>query len=225
MFRSNCLVLGVSAAVVMAIGAATAHAQGIVNGGFESGATQEGWPAEGWQVSGYAEDAGYWWCTVRQDGSATEGSSYVRLYAHVETTAPGMTTYTNVDMLSIPFLASAGDLLQFDFRASTSPPGVGSGVSMPSIGAYVDGAGLPTTLYIPLATGDDWATLSTPLPASGNYTLGFQDHIMHWNCDHGDYAMLDVDNVRLTSVPEPSTLLLAAGGLVGLLACHQRRRR
>ncbi|WP_425397919.1 PEP-CTERM sorting domain-containing protein [Aeoliella sp.] len=61
--------------------------------------------------------------------------------------------------------------------------------------------------------------MSLPLLAPGTYQLRFAE------VDNRNYFNLGVDNVSLTAIPEPATLLTAALGLAGLVCAYRRGRK
>jgi len=217
MLFSHRFILGVSVAIVMALTAARAHCGTIVNGGFETDGLN-GWNYGGSGVS-YS-------CGVVEDAAAPEGSHYTHMAVASDAFFPGDYEAHLWFGPAAPFSASAGDVLTFDYRASTwtTDPLAGEG----TVTAAVEGAALA---WIPLQlNGTNWATASLTLPATGDYN--FLIHVDAWSLIYNDgnqtiigasSAAMDIDNVRVT--PEPSTLLLAAVGLIGLLAYAWRKRR
>jgi hypothetical protein len=208
-------ILTASLAIVVVLAAASAQAGTIVNGGFETGTT------DGWT---------YWTAGDTQvsvvQGGAPEGNYYAHLYASAFALE---NREANVSFGSAAaFSASAGDVLTFDYRASTYVTGPNSGWAMIQA-TLSDGVGY---YDVPLQLGTDWTTASVTLPASGEYSFNTYLHVEALVYDDGEHievgaanSQLDIDNFRIAPVPEPSTLLLAAVALLGLLAYAWRKCR
>jgi hypothetical protein len=85
---------------------------------------------------------------------------------------------------------------------------------MNSAGAIIDqGVGLPLTV----PTDSTWHTFS------GSYTAPANTDHLKVELDATFVEILRVDNVSLSQVPEPTTVTLAALGLVGVLVMLRKR--
>jgi len=64
-------------------------------------------------------------------------------------------------------------------------------------------------------------------PSSGTTSGTVNNHAVKYFAFAGDICAADflVDNVSFTAVPEPTSMVLLAGGLLGLLACAWRKRK
>ena len=92
---------------------------------------------------------------------------------------------------------------------------------------HVDGfslAGLPATGSSgPYPGPAASANFTTTLDSGTGHTVG--DPIwLHVTADFGGWAVVAVDNISVTAVPEPSLFALAVAGILGLIAVGGRKR-
>jgi len=158
--------------------------------------------------------------------TASSGQFWVASGNSTLTTAPfGADTATNSRYIQMhqvvtvvnnsTFALTAGEPLNFSIDVLKSSSGSGSaqielfdGTNTISLASLTSGmAGIFTQID----------NNSASVAVSGNY----QFRMVYPSADP-DYS---VDRVYLEVVPEPSTLLLAAFGLLGLLVCRRRRKR
>jgi hypothetical protein len=213
MLFSHRSILAASVAIVVVLSVTRAQSGTIVNGGFETG-TLDGW------TNVAAGDAQV---SVVQ-GGAPEGNYYAHLSADgFAVNHPD--AYASLGSAA-PFSASAGDVLTFNYRASTwvNDPLAGYATAR----AWLSGG--ISDIEIPLLLGTGWTTASVTLPESRDYSLGTYLNVEALVYNDGSQTIIgaasgamDVDNVHVT--PEPSTLVLAAVGLIGLLAYVWRKCR
>jgi hypothetical protein len=226
MFLSHRLALGLSVAIIVALSAASSQCQGIVNGDFESGSF-----APGWQPTEVASGTVQWYYEVRvnEHHSFPHGDYWAFLNCDALGQESGEMSEVYTYVVSSPFSVSAGDTVLFEYHATTTTWGP-SPVASAEVGAFITPvAGGPDIAFSPLPECDgdvydyaNWRTASLTLPASGDYTLSLYTHATATTL--GARASMYVDNARLTSVPEPSTMLLATVGIVALLPCVRRHR-
>jgi len=204
------------ASIVLVLSVAAGYTRAdIINGGFESG------DFTGWTVTvsdGHPQDLSS--ATVLS-GSAPEGSYYAYLKGACEYHY-GFSGYARVQQV---FQAGAGDTLSFDARASHQFVSDNQGAEASETYDVIGPSSYHVNNTIP--EGSVWNGYSVSLGDAGQYTLTFQAYS---NVGTGNNPASDsymrVDNVRLSAVPEPSALLLAAVGLIGSLAfCLWRKRR
>jgi hypothetical protein len=121
--------------------------------------------------------------------------------------------------LSQTFSANAEDKLQFDYKSSYYFLGSAtSDVDITLNGTILVGV---SNTY-----NSNFVGYSYTIPNSGNYTLTFDLTVFDYSgSSYNGTATLSVDNVRLTSVPEPGTLALLATAFAGLLFYARRRRK
>ena len=122
------------------------------------------------------------------------------------------------------FIGNAGDILFFDWNYLSSDPGEDY--------AYVVLDGKPAKLTDFFSThpspntlfGNEtgYRTFAAVLPTSGMHTLGIG--VMS-TLDQSNASAILVDNATVTPVPEPSTWLLLASGMVGIALVGRRRKR
>jgi hypothetical protein len=109
-------------------------------------------------------------------------------------------------IISQEFAANAGDVLSFDYwNDSTYLVSAVLNVEIPSTFESVFWDTMPVTTA--------WTTFQVTLPKTENYRITFQ---AGGTSDYGETSTLKVDNVRLTSVPEPGVASLLG---IGALAC------
>ena len=234
----SCLAVAI---VALAAASAPAHA-GIIDGGFETANLSLGLlpyqgegdqqTTDGWTASIMPP---YWGsrpgatCLTVTSGGASEGSTYVSLSASVDPAGDGVPSEAILET-SPSFSASAGDTLSFDYIGSIStssqqpPEGqTGVGNAQASISAIIlDSSGTVILQSVSMPASNGWTTESLTLPAAGNYLLEFAANAWADPGLEAD-ASLDIDNVRLSSVPEPSTLVLLGVAAIGLVGYARQR--
>jgi hypothetical protein len=116
---------------------------------------------------------------------------------------------------------------------AVSPPfpgGLSSGVTLSPTTESLDGFQTgaidgetygPTTPFGAPAGPTGWVT-SSFLPAAGTYQLRF---FVSDVLDADINSALAIDNIRVTAVPEPTTLTLLGIGLAGLIVGYRRRKK
>jgi hypothetical protein len=156
-------------------------------------------------------------------GGETGHPHYAKLYANAKPNMvlnPVTHQYepqglgTAFAIISQDFAANAGDVLSFDYwNDSTYNVSAVLTVEIPSTFEYIFWDTMPVTT--------DWTTFQVTLPKTENYRITFQ---AGGTSDYGETSTWKVDNVRLTSVPEPGVAsLLGIGALAcGLFVCRRR---
>jgi hypothetical protein len=174
----------------------------LQNGGFEN-------ELAGWTTSSYGN------AYVEGTTGGTEGSSCAHLQA---VDYVGM--FDAEALLTQTFSAHGGDVLSFDVAGYY----LGGDATC---SAEITTAGW--SHFFPTYEPGDFAPRSCTLPADGDYTLSFRAYAMAYPALPGDppdssISTLHIDNVRLTPVPEPSTLLLLGICGAAVVTAHVRRR-
>lgn len=163
----------------------------IINGGFEDG-------LNGWNTVGSAgtttEDAGY---------TATQGSSFANLTAYG--TLSQTLSWAAGEVLSFDWNFNGEDYMPYNdwsvFEVKDSGDNVLSSFTLANIGSLGD--------YN--ATG--WQNFSFTFANAGTGSINFG---VFNALDNGLSSKLYVDNVKTTSVPEPTVFGLLATGLIAL---------
>jgi len=247
-------VLAVAVALLATAGVAWADIA-IPNGSFESstvsytssGSAIPGWQVwtsgtyyPGWQVlpngtiNNNSNSNGY----GLSAGTATDGNNFMTVYPGGNPVS-GDTIFVQNEVASANLVAGTHYTLSASVgqENDTNTPGNTVGPTF-ELTLFSNLSGTPTTVadttittgaagvwytetapaYVPGTSGTTqlWARLTlTGFAEATNGTFGGQ-----WAIDNGV-----IDNVRITSSPEPATLTLLVTGLIGLLAYAWRRRR
>lgn len=147
-------------------------------------------------------------------------SSYGPLFASADVVSPGGTQGDHYASLSV-FTYSlgywgyadiyqqtnikAGDVLSFDYRSAEGT----SSLIITNVG------GTSSIIALPFSTS--WTSYSKSFTLAGTYQIEFKKEISGFSCK------LDIDNVQVNSVPEPSTLSILVIGLIGSFFYLDRR--
>jgi hypothetical protein len=113
-----------------------------------------------------------------------------------------------------PFVPAGGEAPVFTLRLFDNPSGLADGDGN---GVLLDSATL-TGSATALKTLFQWTSVTAVLDASGSTTGNVT---LQFDLAAGGYAAFD--NLEITAVPEPSTLLLLGAGLAGLYAVRRGR--
>jgi len=147
--------------------------------------------------------------TVTADGGGASGLAGDTAVQFVTRTTNSHTMQWNqVDGAVV----SAADTLTLDIRNV-----VALGTATLSVNVYYDGVGTPHAGYNGTLLTDNFESIVVSMPTGGTHTL-----------DRIDFAVLEnvkiiqVDNLTLTTVPEPASLALV--GLGGLAMLPRRKR-
>lgn len=228
-------VLAIAAvAVLLTAGMACADSIVVPNGSFENQTTNWTGAFDDWAVSGGAAWPGWQvYASGGGAGTASDGNNLLSVYPggvySISGTTPTLTTSViNVTSSAFTttstgsFVASADCGLALNSALLTAPAGpiftlqvsdngtqvaTGTITSSTTPGAWMT----VTTTPFSVTSGD---SLVVKVVESGFYTTAT------WNSTNAN-----LDNVKITSSPEPATLTLLVSGLVGLLAYAWRRRR
>lgn len=210
----------------------------VVNGGFETG-NISGWTLVG---SGHATDS-----SVGVSPTVGSYQGYIETTGNFTALAPAVATSlgvsgptivglgagppTNGTGLSQVITVNAGDTLTFDWNFLTDE--LNESATYDDFAFFTIGssafllASRNTSTYdvtSPPAGFDGqtgWATQSYTFATGGSYQIGFGVFNVG---DTGHNSALLIDNVSVP-VPEPSTLLLAGCGTIGLAVWCRRRRQ
>jgi hypothetical protein len=186
----------------------------ITNGSFETGGFG------GWMPS-YSGDG-----TVSLlAGSASQGNYFAKLHAY--SFDEGGATSSRAYLWQEDFHATLGQVLQVDVMASKSTFSRSSGSA--SATCLIELTNTASTLQsIPVDVSTSWSTVSIPIPYTGMYSMCLSARTYAHTGSPSEVAWaqadMSVDNIRLVSVPEPSSLVLLSVGAVGLLFCIRGRR-
>jgi hypothetical protein len=179
----------------------------ILNGGFESGLGSE------WNPSAFAFNS-------KSSASATLSSEtghlhYAKLYANSQ---PDPMSGVNgaYAQISQTTTANAGDILTFDYYSAALSFDLPAGILIDST---TTGQNIVTEAFPGTST---WTPYQITLPTSDSYNIQF---IVGGQPTSGESGTLKIDNVSITSVPEPGVMsLLGFGALTcGLFAWRRRR--
>ncbi len=229
------LALGTACSISLSVVAAVQPASAqIVNGGFETG------NFTGWATTGNASIQ-----TSAFGSGPTEGTFEALLSTGGFTVpdfsleaflglAPGSLDNlgngdaTSGSAIKQTFLAEAGDILTFDwnFLTDEGTPSFFNDFSFVSLSVLSE-LGDTTSIFMnsltPFNQETGFQTFSFTIPTTGTYTLGLgATDVADTIVDSG----LLVDNVKLTSVPEPtSTLGVLAFGAFGASSLLKRKRQ
>jgi hypothetical protein len=194
-------VVGIVVAAVLVSVIGTAHAEMVTNGSFTDGMSS-------WEVYGGAGPA-----ADSPDGAC----AYINLntWLQAKPAAPLVAGQNYAVSFVAKVLGSAGAINDMD----------------KTLFVHVNSDAQPSfARYTPLLT-NEWQLYSfqfTPaLPETGgSYGLGFLNCAGNiFGGDDAGWAQFGIDNVSMTPVPEPSTLMLALAGLLGLSAYAWRKRK
>jgi len=214
--------------VALAASSVPAYAD-IIDGGFETAdlslnsnslcpGTQT---TDGWTATVAGSGSGLATCYTITDGSASEGAKYVILGTQA-TTGSGIRSFT-ATLTSQAIAATAGDILSFDFRGNQQDLWIDNnneGSFAVDVDPLVNGEGGART---DLESGSEWTEFSYIVPTTGSLSIVFRAHSFAKG-DGWATASLDIDNIRLTPVPEPSTFVLLGIGAITLFAWRRRRQ-
>lgn len=175
----------------------------VVNGDFSSG-------VDGWQTQGaWVAD------NSSPDGASIKGTGYAWLYQ------PGITSLALVEGQTYQ-LSFLGKLLADDGVASDAIVNAVVGIDTPGAGSYA----ITPTLT---ATWQQYNITFTATAADANqpYTVAFLNSYGKMTGQPGATGMstMGIDNVHLSAIPEPATIVLFGTGLLGLLAYAWRKRK
>jgi hypothetical protein len=187
----------------------------LINGGFESGLS----------------DWGPYHTAVNSKASASATASsetghphYAKLYVNAQPNTvwnPVRGVYEPVGYgtayagMAQATAANAGDILSFDYYTDSLNYEV-------SAGFMLDNATTSENIVTEILTNaSTWTSYQVTIPKSDSYNLSF---MVGGQSELGEKATLKIDNVRITSVPEPGVMLLLAVGALSCCLFAQRRR-
>jgi hypothetical protein len=171
------------------------QSKAIVNGSFENGLS--GWNAES-SLGGVGVSSG-----------GTDGTHHASLMTSIPY-GPG----SGFAHISQSFSANTGDILHFDYTFSKNEDMGGHASGTVQIGSY-------SYYFNPIYSFTDF---SYTIPQTGDYTISLDATAQFPYFEMGNTgAYIDVDNVRIVSVPEPgSIMLLVIGAITALFWRHRR---
>lgn len=200
-----------SFSILCGLSLGTANAT-IVNDGFESGLT-------GWTANGQASVVSSYVASTGPSSSITllptEGNAFAILGAGDPTTT----------LTSSPFTVNTGDTISFDWFFSANDFLPFNDFGGWSLDFLVGGITVAANVLAQVSTVGDfgltgWNTASVFSPVSGNVALKY------YSVNAGDYtfdSVLGIDNVKVSSVPEPATFALLGVGMMMLSVMSIRK--
>jgi hypothetical protein len=225
--------------VVLSIGillaaASMARANMITNGGFESPSTANNdfSAPTGWTVQNGLNDA-MWICNMNGvwnagrlgvapssptgEVQAYYVQQYAQFYQTLSTAVQPNTVYTLTSDVGAVKLG-----VPYEFMAPTLTLGTGNVFGQNLLTLVSSSTPAPS----PSSSAGDWKTWSYTFQTGATVpTANLRVDI--YMPGYTEYRLAGLDNVSLTSspIPEPSTIVLLASGLIGLLAYAWRKRR
>lgn len=210
------LPLAIGAAGILSVPASAVNL--VVNGSFETGSYT--WDSGGADSLGVGSTLSSGWKVVNAEVAAVSNSNIWGLSAADGTVFIDLTGYhdsTPYGGLEQSFNTSVGQQYQVQFSIGINNS-VSSTVGPASVDLLVNGSNVGTFTNSSTGSGQQWAaqsysftatSASTTLDLIGSYSAGGRS--------------IGLDAVSVQAVPEPSSLILAAGSVLGLLGFRRRR--
>ncbi len=222
MKKTNLFIATLVAASILQAGFASAALIPVINAGFEAPVLGDGQYQEllGWDLSEYVDGGAYNPPTAAYPAEAPEGNNVAWLWDE------GASVYMSQTLLSVltanthyTLEVEVGDPLDYDGFGMTGFPGYR--VELLAGGTVLSFDN--NTLNITEGTFE--TSVVTFFAPSGHANLGDALEIKLINLA-APGAEVDFDNVRLTAIPEPSTLAMfgIGAGVMGLVSIRRRRR-
>ena len=230
-----------SGALLLVLGAAPAAEASVINGGFETGAFAPGWSFTGGAgvasaAFGTAPASGSFHALMENGPSAQTSIAGLETFLGVPSGAlgavvvgnpPGHTLMEGSAIRQTGVVVLPGESISFAFNFLTDESGVSDTAFWTLSSSAFFLADEPTAplglSFTRFFQETGYSTVSSgPLPG-GTYTIGFG--VADYGVTTVDSGLL-IDDVAVNPVPEPSTLILAAIGLLSLLgfSCRQQQR-
>ncbi|MGG7607732.1 choice-of-anchor J domain-containing protein [Massilia sp. BKSP1R2A-1] len=205
------------AAMVMSGMMASAHADYLVKEGFENVGTLAG---NGWVLNNMSSPAGVtgWYQGDQQAFSAKSGAPNGYIAANYNNAAAGGTL---ANWLITPeFSVDQGAIVSFWARA-----GAADGYSDMFSFGFSNGGIAPANFTMSsaeTADTDGWVRYEARFEkglATGNARFGL---LYTGEADFANY--IGFDNLSISAIPEPSSMLILGAGVMGLVAARRRKR-